>query len=99
MASRAGSPNKSKKALLLMLQERYPGYQPVLEMADAAHNISRLAKASNDDSDLWAQASAAHDKVAQYVTPKLKAMEVTGEDGEALVVKIVRHGGNSAPDD
>lgn len=28
----------------------------------------------------------AYDKIAQYVTPKLKAMEITGEDGGAIKI-------------
>lgn len=83
MARTPGAINKNKRALLLALQARYPDYQPVVEMADAAFKLSDAARQADPDSapGLWAQASQAHDRVAQYVTPKLKAIEVTGQDG------------------
>lgn len=82
MPSRAGSPNKNKQALIALLQEKYPGYQPVMDMAEAAIELSktaREAKSANDPeaASLWRDASAAHDRVAAYVTPKLKAVEVS----------------------
>ena len=66
MASRAGSPNRNKQALILLLQDKYPGYHPVLAMADIAHDKTN---------DVALRASM-HKEVAQYVTPKLKAVEV-----------------------
>jgi len=38
MPSRAGSPNKNKQALIALLQAKYPGYHPVMEMAAIANN-------------------------------------------------------------
>ena len=76
----AGSPNKNKQALINLLQQKYPGYHPVLEMARIAHET--------EDQSLAAQM---HKEVAQYVEPKRKAVEVTGEGGSPLVVEIVRY--------
>lgn len=90
----AGSPNKSKQALIALLKKQYPGYEPILELAGSALEITRLAKEAKDDADLWMQCAIAHEKVAQYVTPKLKAVEVTGEDGGAMIVQVVKHGSN-----
>ena len=69
MPSRAGIPNKNKQALIALLQAKYPEYHPVVEMAAIA----------NDKTQDIATRFAAHKEVAQYVTPKLKALEVTGE--------------------
>jgi hypothetical protein len=64
--SRAGSPNKNKQALIALLELKYPGYNPVVEMAKIATDMG------NDLSTRF----AAHKEVAQYITPKLKAVEV-----------------------
>lgn len=69
MPSRAGSPNKNKQALIALLQAKYPDYHPVVEMA---------AIANDDNNDLQTRFNA-HKEVAQYVTPKLKAVEHTGD--------------------
>lgn len=87
MPSREGSPNKNKQALVSLLQKQYPGYQPVLEIAKAAHKLSEMAE-QEGTAELWRDAGSMHERVAQYVTPKLKAVEVTGPDGGAIIVKI-----------
>ena len=66
MSRPAGTPNRPKRQLLALLQEKYPGYHPVVEMAAIAHDMT-------NDVTLRAQM---HKEVAQYVTPKLKAIEV-----------------------
>lgn len=79
-----GSRNNPKQALIALLKEKYPNYQPVMEMAKSALELTSLAEEAKTDPELWMQAATAHDKVAQYVTPKLKAMEITGEAGEPI---------------
>lgn len=100
MPSRLGSKNKPKQYLLRLLQEQWPGYQPVVEIAKAAHELTDRAMKS-ESPELWRDAGVMHDKVAQYVTPKLKAIELTGEDGgpirtesKMLEVVGVKSGGN-----
>lgn len=65
----AGSLNKPKRALLKLLQERYPDYHPVVEMA----------KIANDDTNDVNLRSQMHKEVAKYVEPMLKAVEHTGD--------------------
>lgn len=50
---------------------------------------------------LWRDASAAHDRVAQYVTPKLKAQDITlTHDGRVTLERRVRKlDGSMAEDD
>ena len=54
-----------------ILQESYPGYHPVLEMAKTANNLELDEKIRFD----------ANKEVAKYVEPVLKAVEHTGADG------------------
>jgi hypothetical protein len=66
-----GSLNAPKAALFAMMTERWPDYHPVMAMAEIA----------NDPAVDLDTRFAAHKEVAQYVEPKRKAVEVTGEDG------------------
>ena len=77
MPSRAGRPNKNKQALIALLEAKYPGYQPVVSMAEIANDM---------DNDLQMRFNA-HKEVAQYVTPKLKALEVTADIQGDVVFK------------
>ena len=82
MPSRAGVPNKNKQALLKLLELRYPGYHPVVEMAVIAHDESL---------DINTRLNA-HKEVAQYVAPKQKAVDValTGSDGGSIQMEIIK---------
>jgi hypothetical protein len=77
----AGSSNKNKQALITLLEAKYPGYNPVVEMVAIAQNM---------DNDLAMRLSA-HKEVAQYVTPKLKAVEIETINHQPVQVQIVRY--------
>jgi len=64
-----GARNKPRRALIALLQERFPAYDPVVEMAIVAND-------ENQDSQVRFNANK---EVAQYVHSKLKAVETTGE--------------------
>jgi hypothetical protein len=66
-----------KRALILLLEDKFPGYQPVIEMAAKAHRISTIADQRPGDSMAQMDAVNAHEKVAKYVTPQLKAIDLT----------------------
>ena len=66
-----------KRALILLLEDKFPGYQPVIEMAAKAHRISEIADQRPGDSMAQMDAVNAHEKVAKYVTPQLKAIDLT----------------------
>lgn len=74
-----GVPNKNKRHLLSRLEQLYPNYHPVVEMARIAHET--------EDQALAAQM---HKEVAQYVEPKRKAIEVTGENGAPFQVQVIK---------
>ena len=63
--SRKGVPNKPKRALLALLNEQYPGFSPVLQMVKMYH-----------ESEDRPERVTLLKEIAQYVTPKLKAVEV-----------------------
>ena len=66
-----------KRALISLLEDRFPDYQPVIEMAAKAHRISTIADQRPGDSMAQMDAVNAHEKVAKYVTPQLKAIDLT----------------------
>jgi hypothetical protein len=71
---RSGS---KKRALIQLLEEKFPDYMPVLEMAAKAIHISKLADQRPNDAMMQMDAVNAHEKVAKYVTPQLKAIDLT----------------------
>jgi len=98
MPSRAGSTNKSKQALIAALRARYgEGFDPVMKMADHATKLSEIANELEDPNDIK-MALDGWDKVAVYVTPKLKAVEVSGEVDNKLIVRIIDLTGSDGND-
>lgn len=81
-----GSLNKRTNALIALLEQTFPGYNAVLDMARIAHE-------TQDE-----QVRLAADKeVAKYTCHALKAIEHTGADGEQLIVQIVKFSDNANP--
>ena len=76
-ANKPREPNKPKRALLRLLEDIFPDYQPVVEMAHKAWRLSAIADQRPSDSIAQMDAVNAHEKVAKYVTPQLKAIDVT----------------------
>lgn len=73
-----GTPNKPKQELLAKIQEQYPGYHPVMAMA---------ALANDEDAPDFLRFQA-NKEVAQYIEPKRKALEVTGELDTKAVMQV-----------
>ena len=87
MGSRAGRPNRNKQGLLARLQQEFPNYHPIVE----------LARVANDPNvDLNTRVSA-NKEIAKYVTPQLKAVEHTGPDGERLQTRVIIQFDQPAP--
>ena len=57
-----GKPNKDKRELIEMIQEKYPGYHPLIALADIAND-------KKEDKNLKFQAST---EVCKYIVPQLK---------------------------
>lgn len=66
-----GTPNKGKQELQTLLADRFPGYHPVLAMADVANATDE------DGMPVYGIETRmlAHREVAKYVEPQLKAIE------------------------
>ncbi len=73
----AGSQNKNKNAMVLLLQKKYPGYHPIMEMAAIANDLANTIE----------MRAGMHKEIAQYVTPKLKAVEITGSIDSRVTYK------------
>ena len=74
-----GSLNKPKRRLLQLIQDKYPNYHPVIEMA----------KLANDKEADDLVRFNANKEVAKYVEPALKAVEISGDsEGENLPITV-----------
>ena len=80
MSRPEGLPNKNKQALIALLQAKYPGYQPVVSMADIA----------NDESNDLLMRFNAHKEIAQYIVPKLKAVEHSGRVEGTVYLPVIK---------
>lgn len=110
MGSRAGSPNKNKQRLLKALQAEYgEDFNPIMEMARNSSRLQiQLDEMYKQDKETLIEqtdvlsrvelskiTSDSWGKIAEYVTPKLKSVEVSmgeGEDGQqqAWTINIVK---------
>lgn len=82
MASREGSPNKNKQFLMKRLQDMYGAdFHPIMTMAKNAVEFQRLIddseKAPDDRGSDLIDANKLWEGIAQYVEPKLKAVEMS----------------------
>lgn len=78
--SRAGKSNRNKKFLLNRLQDMYgEEFNPVLRMAEQADRLHKIAEKTADVSTIKSSIEA-WDKIAVYVEPKLKSIEINSEN-------------------
>ena len=73
--------------------------------ASVRETIARVAERRAEDVERWLIGVAANDpakaldlylRMIEYHIPKLSRAEVTGEDGGALIVKVVQFGNHAA---
>lgn len=87
MSRQAGTPNKNKPFLLNRLKDMYgDDFHPIMKMAENAVKLHEIAATTQESADIKA-AIDGWDKIATYTEPKLKAVEVTGADGDAIELK------------
>lgn len=60
-----GTVNKDKQELIEMIQEKFPGYHPLIALAEIAND-------SESDKNLKLQASK---EVCKYIVPQLKSVD------------------------
>lgn len=88
-------PNKNKRFLLNRLQEMYgDDFHPIMSMAKNAVLLQELADLDKEPITIKS-ALDGWEKVAQYVEPKLKAVELSGDVSGKITVKRVNLAGNS----
>lgn len=63
----AGALSKPKQGLLARLRREFPNYHPVVELARIANDLENDVTTRKD----------AHKEVAKYVTPQLKAVDIS----------------------
>ena len=95
MAGREGRPNKNKKFLESRLKEMYgEQFDPIIRAADMALLLQAEAQSTEENKVQAIKASVdAWLKIGEFVQPKLKAVEISGTDGDslpAISVTIVR---------
>ena len=87
MASRKGISNKNKDFLLKRLQDMYgEDFDPIMMaaknaklMQDIVESPETLALEPSDRVELHKKTAETWEKIGQYVNPKLKAIEISGE--------------------
>jgi heterodisulfide reductase subunit B len=92
MPSRAGRPNKNKQFLINKLQEMYgEKFDAILKACENAFRMQEIAEqtqAMDEEFERRKDCVGAWEKVAQYTTPKLKAIELSGQ-GEGGEIQVV----------
>ena len=88
MAGKGGRPrnvpNKNKQALLTRLAEKFPEWDPVVAMAEDANNPELSDELRFN----------AKKEVAQYIYPKMRSVEHTGDGGAPFQIVIKKYGDN-----
>lgn len=74
-----GTPNKRRQALFDLVEELYPGYDPVIAMIEIGQN-------SRNDIEVRL---SAHKEAAQYLHTKLRSMDLALSDGDSGALRVV----------
>jgi len=87
-----GSMTRNKQFLLKRLQDMYgEEFHPIMKMAENAVTLHKEAQQAVDSERVPALKASidAWDKVAAYTEPKLKALELSGPEGGAMVIQAI----------
>lgn len=85
-----GTVAKNHQFLLNRLQDMYgKDWNPILKAAEMATRMHLLAEQSEEMADMKASVDA-WDKVAQYIAPKLKAVEIQGSEKATRQIRDVQ---------
>lgn len=78
---RQRGPGRNKKFLMNRLQDMYgDDFHPIMRMAENAVELQEAAQREGDPASLKA-AIDGWDRIAKYVEPQLKAVDITGDVG------------------
>ena len=93
MARPKGSMNRNSKFLLNRLQDMYgEQFDPVMKMAQQAVKLDELAESDPSVSN-QKESIQAWGKIAEFVAPKLKAVEMSGDAGVTVSLQRKRFDG------
>ena len=93
-----GSGNKPLKRLLAeRLSEKYPDFDPVIEMIEGSIKIKQIAEGTGELSDYKA-AVESFDRVSKYIQPTLKATELTTNGDLTVSIQRKRFDGSQSKD-
>lgn len=86
MGRKAGGQNRNRTFTLNKLQEMWGvDFDPLMQASESAFRMTEIAKANKGGEDEFVQHKecvSAWEKVAQYIQPKLKAVEHSGAVAE-----------------
>jgi len=87
MPSRKGSPNKNKHGLEARLRIQYgKDFDVVMEMAAILMERGKDGEYVQDQAKRFDMC----DKIAKYVRPQLKAIELSGAEGGPLEISVIK---------
>ena len=90
-----GSGNRPLKRLLHeRLAEKFPDYDPILDLVDSCIKIKGIAESTGELSDYKAAVDST-EKLAQYLQPRLKSVENTGDSKLVVSLQRKRYDGNT----
>ena len=90
-----GSGNRPLKRLLHeRLAEKFPDYDPILDLVDSCIKIKQIAETTGELSD-YKSAVDSTEKLAQYLQPRLKSVETTGDSKLVVSLQRKRYDGNT----
>ena len=99
-----GSKNKPQRALQQAIEARLKRvygkeWDVILELADSAVSIQRIAKQTGEVADLRESVQALN-TLAKYLVPTLKATEITtGDDGLTVSIQRKKYDGGATDKD
>jgi hypothetical protein len=93
MARPVGSSSKNTKFLNNRLKAMFgDDFEPMINAAKSAIRMQEIANNSRDTEEEFSnhkECVAAWEKIGQYVSPKLKSIEVVDEDGNNALPKMI----------
>ena len=76
-----GGPTHAR--MMARLEKDFPDYHPVLHMVEGSMALVEMAR---QDPNMWPDAIAASDRVAKYLIPQLKAVEMTVKEPTRIMI-------------
>ena len=93
MPSRKDSPNRNTRFLTNRLKAMYgEDFEPIVKAAECAVRMQQMAneaEGTEEEFDMRKDCVAAWERIGQYCSPKLKAVEIVDENGDNALPKLI----------